>query len=199
MAYGLSSMRTNKWAMVFYAALAVGWSGWKMWKYNSSDYVLATVEPEWNTPPVELFGGQLQPGNSIELSVPKTEVARLLGFIDVMRYGAIIVGLVIILAGLLFFYRFCNRVIAGNTFTNAARTDVVLIGVCILAYPIITGFMNMLGTNSVAGALELSTTIDTVRPVTGLWIAIAVSTFLQFVYAAITQGTKLARDADGLV
>ncbi|WP_230596482.1 MULTISPECIES: hypothetical protein [Nocardiaceae] len=199
MAYGLSSMRTNKWSMVFYAALAVGWSGWKMWKYHSSDYVVATVEPESNTPPVELFGGQLQPGNSVELSVPKAEITRLLSFIDVMRYGATVVGLVIILVGLLFFYRFCNRVIAGNPFTNAARTDVVLIGVCILAYPIITGFMNMLGTNSVVGALELSTTIDTARPVTGLWIAIAVSTFLQFVYAAITQGTKLARDADGLV
>jgi hypothetical protein len=199
MAYGLSSMRTNKWSMVFYAALAVGWSGWKMWKYYSSDYVVATVEPESNTPPVELFGGQLQPGNPVELSVPKAEITRLLGFIDVMRYGATVVGLVIILVGLLFFYRFCNRVIAGNPFTNAARTDVVLIGVCILAYPIITGFMNMLGTNSVVGALELSTTIDTARPVTGLWIAIAVSTFLQFVYAAITQGTKLARDADGLV
>ncbi|WP_256986509.1 MULTISPECIES: hypothetical protein [unclassified Rhodococcus (in: high G+C Gram-positive bacteria)] len=199
MAYGLSSMRTNKWSMVFYAALAVGWSGWKMWKYHSSDYVVATVEPESNTPPVELFGGQLQPGNSVELSVPKAEITRLLGFIDVMRYGATVVGLVIILVGLLFFYRFCNRVIAGNPFTNAARTDVVLIGVCILAYPIITGFMNMLGTNSVVGALELSTTIDTARPVTGLWIAIAVSTFLQFAYAAITQGTKLARDADGLV
>ncbi|KJV01604.1 hypothetical protein [Rhodococcus sp. PML026] len=199
MAYGLGSMRTNKWAMVFYGALAVGWTGWKMWKYHSSDYVSATVEPEWNTPPVELFGGQLQPGNSVELSVPKAEIVRLLGFIDVMRYGSLAVGLVIILVGLLFFYRFCDRVIAGNPFTNAARTDVVVIGACILAYPIITGFMNMLGTNSVVGALELSGTVDTARPATGLWIAIFVSTFLQFVYATIAQGSKLARDADGLV
>ncbi|TFI43267.1 hypothetical protein E4P29_12180 [Rhodococcus sp. 1R11] len=185
--------------MVFYAVLAVGWTGWKMWKYHSSDYVSATVEPEWNTPPVELFGGQLQPGNSVELSVPKAEIARLLGFIDVMRYGSLAVGLVIILVGLLFFYRFCNRVITGNPFVNAARTDVVVIGACILAYPIITGFMNMLGTNSVVGALELSGTVDTARPATGLWIAIFVSTFLQFVYATIAQGSKLARDADGLV
>ncbi|WP_228139319.1 hypothetical protein [Rhodococcoides fascians] len=192
-------MRTNKSAMVFYAILAVGWTGWKMWKYHASDYVSATVEPEWNTPPVELFGGQLQPGNSVELSVPKAEIVRLLGFIDVMRYGSLAVGLVIILVGLLFFYRFCDRVIAGNPFTNAARTDVVVIGACILAYPIITGFMNMLGTNSVVGALELSGTVDTARPVTGLWIAIFVSTFLQFVYATIAQGSKLARDADGLV
>jgi len=41
--------------------------------------------------------------------------------------------------------------------------------------------------------------VDTARPATGLWIAIFVSTFLQFVYATIAQGSKLARDADGLV
>ena len=199
MAYGLGSARANKWAMALYAAIAVVWSGWKAWKYHSSDYVLATVEPMRNTTPVELFGGQLQPGNSIELSVPKTEVARLMGIIDVMRYGSIVVGLVIILVGMLFFYRFCDRVINRNPFTNAARNDVVLIGVCIIAYPVITGFLNMLGTNSIVGALELSRTIDTSRPVTGLWIAVVVATFLQFVYATITQGSKLARDADGLV
>ncbi|WP_415971675.1 hypothetical protein [Rhodococcus sp. 077-4] len=199
MAFGLGSARTNKWVMVFYAAAAVVWSGWKMWKYHSSDYVIATVEPEWNTPPVELFGGRLQPGNSIELSVPKADIARLLGFIDVMRYGAIVLGLVIILVGLLFFYRFCDRVITGTPFTNAARTDVALIGVSIVAYPVLTGFMNMLGTNSVVGALELSETIDTSRSSNGLYIALVVAVFLQFVYATITQGTKLARDADGLV
>ncbi|MGB2722826.1 MAG: hypothetical protein WBF80_01290 [Rhodococcus sp. (in: high G+C Gram-positive bacteria)] len=199
MAYGLGSARANKWAMAFYAACAVMWSGWKLWEYHSSDYVLARLEQLPDSPPVELFGGQLQPGNSIELSVPKTDLTRLMGFIDVMRYGSIVVGMVIILVGLLFVYRFCDRVIAGTPFTNAARNDVVMIGVCIVAYPMITGFMNLLGTNSVVGALELSRNITSSISGSGLYIAVVIAVFLQFVYATITQGTKLARDAEGLV
>ncbi|MDV8021127.1 hypothetical protein [Rhodococcus sp. IEGM 1330] len=199
MAYGLGSARANKWAMAFYAALAVGWSGWKMWKYHSSDYVLAPLEPRRGTPPAELFGGQLQPGNSIELSVPKADLSRLLGLIDVLRYSSIVVGMVIILVGLLFVYRFCDRVIVGNPFTNAARTDVVMISVCIAVYPAITGFLNLLGTNSVVGALDLSEIVDTSRSANGLYAAVVIAVFLQFVYATITQGTKLARDSEGLV
>ena len=148
---------------------------------------------------MELFGGQLQPGNSIELSVPKTDLTRLMGIIDFMRYGSIVVGMVIILVGLLFVYRFCDRVIVGTPFTNAARNDVVMIGVCIVAYPMITGFMNRLGTNSVVGALELSRTLTSSISGSGLYIAVVIAVFLQFVYATITQGSKLARDADGLV
>nr|WP_314143726.1 hypothetical protein [uncultured Rhodococcus sp.] len=199
MAYGLGSARANKWAMVFYAACAVVWSGWKLWDYHSSDYVLARLEPTSDTPPAEFFGGRLEPGNSIELSVPKSDLNRLLGFIDVMRYGSIIVGMVIILVGLLFVYRFCDRVIVGTPFTNAARNDVVMIGVCIIAYPMITGFMNLLGTNSVVGALELSRTLTSSISGSGLYIAVVIAVFLQFVYATITQGSKLARDAEGLV
>ncbi len=199
MAYGLGSARANKWAMVLYAGIAVVWSGWQLWRYHSSDYVLATLEPRRDTPPAELFGGQLQPGNAIELSVPKSELTRLMGVIDVMRYGSILIGMVIILVGLLFVYRFCDRVIAGNPFTNATRNDVVIIGVCIVAYPALTGFMNMLGTNSVVGALDLSEIVDTSRSNAGLYTAVVIAVFLQFVYATITQGSKLARDADGLV
>ena len=40
MAYGLGSARANKWAMAFYAGIAVVWSGWRVWDYRSSDYVL---------------------------------------------------------------------------------------------------------------------------------------------------------------
>lgn len=199
MAYGLGSARANKWAMAFYAGIAVVWSGWRVWDYRSSDYVLARLEQLPDSPPVELFGGQLQPGNSIELSVPKTDLTRLMGIIDFMRYGSIVVGMVIILVGLLFVYRFCDRVIVGTPFTNAARNDVVMIGVCIVAYPMITGFMNRLGTNSVVGALELSRTLTSSISGSGLYIAVVIAVFLQFVYATITQGSKLARDADGLV
>jgi len=199
MAYGLGSARTNKWTMVFYAAVAVGWSGWKVWKYHSADYVLARLELRSGTAPAELFGGQLQPGNAIELSVPRSDIVRLLGFIDVMRYGSIVIGMVIILAGLLFVYRFCDRVIVGDPFTNATRTDVAVIGVCIAVYPAITGFMNLLSTNSVVGALELSDILNSSISAVGLYTAVVVAVFLQFVYAAITQGTKLARDAEGLV
>lgn len=199
MAYGLGSARANKWAMALYATIAVVWSGWRLWKYHSSEYVLAKLEPLPGTPPAELFGGRLQPGNSIELSVPKAEIGRLLGFIDVMRYGSIVVGMVIILVGLLFVYRFCDRVIVGNPFTNSARTDVVMIGVCIAVHPAVTGFMNQLATNSVVGAMELSDTVETSTSTAGLYTATVIAVFLQFVYATITQGTKLARDADGLV
>ncbi|MFI8566272.1 hypothetical protein ACIGGF_06890 [Rhodococcus sp. NPDC078407] len=199
MAYGLGSARANKWAMALYAAIAVVWSGWKAWQYHSSDDVLAKFEPLPGIPAAELFGGQLQAGNSVELSVPKADLMRLMGLIDFMRYGSIVVGMVIILVGLLFVYRFCDRVIVGNPFTNSARTDVVMIGVCIALYPAITGFMNVLATNSVVGVLELSDTVETSTSTAGLYTATVVAVFLQFVYATITQGTKLARDTEGLV
>ena len=199
MAYGLGSARANKWAMAFYAAAAVVWSGRRLWQYHSSEDVLARLELQSGTPPAELFGGRLEPGNSIELSVPKADLTRLMGIIDFMRYGSIVVGMVIILVGLLFVYRFCDRIIMGNPFTNAARTDVVMIGVCIAVYPAITGFMNLLGTNSVVGALELSDVATSSISTVGLYVAVVVAVFLQFVYATITQGTKLARDAEGLV
>lgn len=199
MAYGLGSARTNRWTMALYATIAVAWSGWRLWRYHSSEYVLVELEPQSDTPPIELFGGLLQPGNSIELSVPKAELGRMLGFIDVMRFGAIIVGMIVIVAGMLFVYRFCDRVIANKTFTDAARNDIVLIGVCIVAYPAITGFMNLLGTNSVVGAMDLGEIVDTSRTATGLYAALVIAVFLQFVYATIAQGSKLAHDADGLV
>lgn len=199
MAYGLGSARANKWAIALYAAAAVGWSGWKVWKYHGSDYVTARLELRPDTAPAEVLGGQLQPGNAIELSVPRSDIVRLLGFIDFMRYGSIVIGMVIILVGLLFVHRFCNRVIVGDPFTNATRTDVAVIGVCIALYPAITGFMNLLSTNSVVGALGLSDILTSSISALGLYTAVVVAAFLQFVYATITQGTKLARDADGLV
>lgn len=199
MAYGLGSRRSNRLALGLYAVVAVIWSGWRIFDYARSEYVEVSVEPMSDTPAVQLFGGVLRPGNVVELSVPKVDVARLGTMIDVLRYFEIVAGLAIILVGMVFVYRFCDRVVDGRAFARGATVDVVALAVCILLYPAVTGFTEMLGTNAVVGALSMADVIDTERDITGVWIAAGICVLLQFVYAALQQGTKLAEDADGLV
>ncbi|WP_256990917.1 hypothetical protein [Rhodococcus sp. 06-235-1A] len=199
MAYGLGSARANKWAMVFYGALAVVWSGWRLWQYHASDYVSATVTPREGVPTLDLFGGQLQPGNVIELSVAKSDVQRLIGMIDFMRYGEIVAGGVVVLVGIFFAYRFFDNVIEETPFSVGASIDLVVVAVCLVLYPMITGGLRVMSTNAIQGALETTEVTDTARSLGAFWLAVVVALVLQFVYAVLRQGSKLARDADGLV
>lgn len=199
MAYGLGSARANKWAMAFYAAAAMVWSGRRMWEYHSSDYVSATVTPREGSPTLDLFGGQLQPGNAIELSVAKSDVQRLIEMIDFMRYGEIVAGGILILLGIFFAYRFFDNVIKETPFSASASIDLVVVAVCLVMYPMITGGLRVMSTNAIQGALETTEVTDTARSLGAFWLAVIVALVLQFVYAVLRQGTKLARDADGLV
>lgn len=199
MAYGLGSARANKWAMAFYAAAAMVWSGRRMWEYHSSDYVSATVTPREGSPTLDLFGGQLQPGNAIELSVAKSDVQRLIEMINFMRYGEIVAGGILILLGIFFAYRFFDNVIKETPFSASASIDLVVVAVCLVMYPMITGGLRVMSTNAIQGALETTEVTDTARSLGAFWLAVIVALVLQFVYAVLRQGTKLARDADGLV
>ena len=199
MAYGLGSARANKWAMALYAAIAVVWSGWRLWQYSSSDYVSATVTPRDNSPTLDLFGGQLQPGNVIELSVAKSDVQRLIGMIDVMRYGEIVTGGIVILVGIFFAYRFFDNVIAKTPFSSGAGIDLAVVAVCVVLYPVVTGGLRVMSTNAVQSALETTELTDTARGLGAFWLAVITAVVLQFVYAVLRQGSELARDTDGLV
>ncbi|WP_230592441.1 hypothetical protein [Rhodococcoides fascians] len=199
MAYGLGSARANKWAMAFYAAAAVVWSGRRLWKYHSSDYVSAIVTPRENSPTLDLFGGRLQPGNVIELSVAKSDVQRLIGMIDFMRYGEIVAGGIIILVGIFFAYRFFDNVIEKTPFSTGAGIDLAVVAVCVVLYPVVTGGLRVMSTNAVQSALETTELTDTARGLDVFWMAVIVAVVLQFVYAVLRQGSELARDTDGLV
>lgn len=199
MAYGVGSARANKWTMAFYAAAAVIWTGRKMWEYHSSDYVSATVTPLEKSPTLDLFGGQLQPGNVIELSVAKSDVQRLIGMIDFMRYGEIVAGGILILVGIFFAYRFFDNVIKETPFSVGASIDLVVVAACLVLYPVITGGLRVMSTNAIQAALETTEVTDTARSFGSVWLALIVALVLQFVYAVLRQGSKLARDADGLV
>ncbi|WP_230594626.1 hypothetical protein [Rhodococcoides fascians] len=199
MAYGLGSARANKWAMAFYAGIAVVWSGWRLWQYHSSDYVSATVTPREGVPTLDLFGGQLQSGNVIELSVAKSDVQRLIGMIDFMRYGEIVAGGIVILVGIFFAYRFFDNVIKETPFSVGASIDLVVVAVCLVLYPVITGGLRVMSTNAIQGALETTEVTDTARSLGSFWLAVIVALVLQFVYAVLRQGSELARDAEGLV
>ncbi|MGV8875698.1 MAG: hypothetical protein ACOH2Q_24460 [Rhodococcus sp. (in: high G+C Gram-positive bacteria)] len=199
MAYGLGSARANRWAMALYATIAVVWSGWQLWKYHSSDYVSATVTPREGVPNLDLFGGQLQSGNVIEISVAKSDVQRLIGMIDFMRYGEIVAGGVVVLVGIFFAYRFFDNVIKETPFSVGASIDLVVVAVCLVMYPTITGALQVMSTNAIQGALETTEVTDTARSLGAFWLAVIVALVLQFVYAVLRQGSKLARDADGLV
>ena len=199
MAYGLGSARANKWAMVFYAGAAVVWSGWKAWKYHSSDYVSAMVTPRYNSPNIELLGGRLQPGNAVELAVAKSDVQRLIGMIDFMRYGEIVAGGIVILIGIFFAYRFFLNVIEETPFSTRASIDLVVVAVCLVLYPVITGGLRVMSTNAIQSALETTDVTDTAGSLGAFWLAVIVAVVLPFVYAVLRQGSKLARDADGLV
>jgi hypothetical protein len=199
MAYGVGSARANKWTMAFYAAAAVIWTGRKMWEYHSSDHVSATVTPLEESPTLDLFGGQLQPGNVIELSVAKSDVQRLIGMIDFMRYGEIVAGGILILVGIFFAYRFFDNVIKETPFSVGASIDLVVVAACLVLYPVITGGLRVMSTNAIQAALETTEVTDTARSFGSVWLALIVALVLQFVYAVLRQGSKLARDADGLV
>ncbi|MCJ0978893.1 DUF2975 domain-containing protein [Rhodococcus sp. ARC_M12] len=199
MAYGLGSARANTWAMAFYAAAAMVWSGRRLWEYHSSDYVSAAVTPREGSPTLDLYGGQLQPGNAIELSVAKSDVQRLIGMIDFMRYGEIVAGGILILVGIFFAYRFFDNVIKETPFSTRASIDLAVVAACLVLYPVITGALRVMSTNAVQGALETTELTDTARSLGAFWLAVIVAIVLQFVYAVLRQGTKLARDAEGLV
>ncbi|MBX5330325.1 DUF2975 domain-containing protein [Rhodococcus fascians] len=185
--------------MVFYAGAAVAWSGWKAWKYHSSDYVSAVVTPRYNSPNIELLGGRLQPGNAVELAVAKSDVQRLIGMIDFMRYGEIVAGGIVILIGIFFAYRFFLNVIEETPFSTRASIDLVVVAVCLVLYPVITGGLRVMSTNAIQSALETTDVTDTAGSLGAFWLAVIVAVVLQFVYAVLRQGSKLARDADGLV
>ncbi|QII08528.1 DUF2975 domain-containing protein [Rhodococcoides fascians A25f] len=185
--------------MVFYAGIAVVWSGWRLWQYHSSDYVSATVTPREGVPTLDLFGGQLQSGNVIELSVAKSDVQRLIGMIDFMRYGEIVAGGIVILVGIFFAYRFFDNVIKETPFSVGASIDLVVVAVCLVLYPVITGGLRVMSTNAIQAALETTEVTDTARSLGSFWLAVIVALVLQFVYAVLRQGSKLARDAEGLV
>ncbi|CCQ14088.1 RING-H2 finger protein ATL1 (fragment), partial [Rhodococcus sp. AW25M09] len=183
MAYGLGSARANRWAMAFYAAIVVAWSGWKLWRYHSSDFVSATVTPRENSPSLDLFGGQLQPGNVIELSVAKSDVQRLIGMIDFLRYGEIVAGGIVILVGIFFAYRFFDNVIEETPFSVGASIDLVVVAVCLVLYPVMTGGLRVMSTNAVQSALETTEFTDTARSLGTFWLCVIVAIVLQFVYA----------------
>lgn len=199
MGHGLGSARANAWLMACFAVIAAVWSGIRLWRYHSSDYVMATVVPLENTPPRELFGGQLKPGNVIELSVAKSDVHRLIGMIDFMRYGEIIAGGILILVGIFFVHRFFRNVIEETPFSASASIDLVVVALCLVLYPVVTGGLRVMSTNAIQGALETTELTDTARSLGSFWLAVIVAIVLQFVYAVLRQGSKLARDADGLV
>jgi hypothetical protein len=199
MGSSLGSRRSNRIVMAIYALIAVGWSAWRLFEYGLSSYIRVSVEPVVDTPVVGLYGGELQPGNVVELAFAKSDVQRLMGMIDFFRYSEIVVGLVLLLVGMTFLYRFCDRVIDGRAFGKGATVDLTVVAVVLMLYPFLTGMLRQMGTNSVLGSLELTDVLDTAASFDGVWIAIAVAAFLQFVYAAIQQGTKLVEDTEGLV
>ena len=199
MGHGLGSARANAWLMACFAVIAAVWSGIRLWRYHSSDYVMATVVPLENTPTRELFGGQLKPGNAVELSVAKSDVHRLIGMIDFMRYGEIIAGGILILVGIFFAHRFFRNVIEETPFSTSASIDLVVVALCLVLYPVVTGGLRVMSTNAIQGALETTELTDTARSLGSFWLAVIVAIVLQFVYAVLRQGSKLARDADGLV
>ena len=56
-----------------------------------------------------------------------------------------------------------------------------------------------MSTNAIQGALETTEVTDTARSMGAFWLAVIVALVLQFVYAVLRQGSKLARDTEGLV
>lgn len=199
MAYGLGSRRTNRITMAVYALIAVGWSLWRLFDYGRSSSLRVAVAPVSGTPPTELFGGQLRAGNAVELNVEKSDVSRLIGVIDFLAYSEIVVTLVLIVVGMLFLYRFCDRVIDGRAFERGATLDLAVVAGCLVFLPFIGGMLRQMVTNSVASALELQDAVDASHNFDGMFVAVIFAVFLQFVYATVQQGSTLAKDAEGLV
>lgn len=199
MAYGLGSRSSNRALMAVYAVAAVAWTVWRLFDYGKSSDVQVAVAPRPGNPSVELYGGRLQPGNVVELSVAKVDVERLIGMIDLFRYSEIVVTLVLLLVAMTFLYRFCDRVIDGRAFDRGASVDLAVVAVCIALLPFVGGMLRQMGTNAVVGALDLPDVVDTARSFTGMWVAIIAALFLQFVYATVQQGAVLAEDTKGLV
>ncbi|MFN3542867.1 MAG: hypothetical protein ACK40J_22615, partial [Rhodococcus sp. (in: high G+C Gram-positive bacteria)] len=77
--------------------------------------------------------------------------------------------------------------------------DLVVVAACLVLYPVITGGLRVMSTNAIQAALETTEVTDTARSFGSVWLALIVALVLQFVYAVLRQGSKLARDADGLV
>ncbi|WP_236077701.1 hypothetical protein [Rhodococcus sp. P1Y] len=199
MAQGLGSRRSNRIVMAAWALAAVGWTVWRVVDYARSPFVRVSVEPVSGTPPIELFGGVVREGDAVELSVAKTDVARLITYIDVFRYTEILGALVFLLLLITFLYRFCDRVIEGRAFGRGATVDVAAIAGSLVLFPFAGSMIRTMTTNSVVSSLELGDVVDTARSFSGPLFALLVAAGLQFVYATIQQGSKLARDAEGLV
>lgn len=199
MAYGLGSRRTNRITMAVYALIAVGWSVWRLVDYGRSSSFRVSIAPVSGAPPTELFGGQLRAGNAVELSVEKTDVSRLIGVIDFLSYSEIIVTLMLIVVGMLFVYRFCDRVIDGRAFARGATLDLAVVAGCLVLFPFFGGMLRQMVTNSVIGSLDLEDVVEPAHSFGAVFVAVFVAVFLQFVYATVQQGSTLAKDTEGLV
>lgn len=199
MAYGLGSRRTNRFLMGAYGAIALGWSVWRAFDYSRSSYVQGSVTPLDGAPPIELFGGVVRAGDVVEVSVEKSDATRLMGFIDFLTYTEIVLMAVFLVVGIFFAYRFFDRVIAGRAFERGASLDLAVVGVSLVVFPFLAAMSRTMVTNCIVNVLELGEVVDTARSFGYVLVAAFVAGSLQFVYATIQQGTKLAKDAEGLV
>ncbi|MBY6413406.1 hypothetical protein HQ346_17055 [Rhodococcus sp. BP-252] len=194
----LGSVRQNKLlAWGFAAAIAI-WTVLNLVQFHRSSTVDATIEASEKQPALPMFGAEFTPGNIVEITVAKSDLGHLQGFVTFCGYAQPIAVMVVLLFGLLFLYRFTVDVLTGQPFTKRANSNLLMVGVAVVAYPIVPGIFGRLGTNSVIGALDLDT-FDSASSAVGVWTAIGIAFFLQIVFAAMQQGARLAEDTQGLV
>lgn len=198
MGFGLGSARENTWSAGAVATAIAAWGVWQTVDFARSDTVDVTLEANDELPPLELFGGRFHEGNIVELTVAKADLGHLQGFVTFCGYARPLALTSILLVGLFFLWRFCIDVITEKPFTNRTNINLIMVGVAVVAYAVVPEILTRLGTNSVIGALDLDA-FDSVGSVTGTWIAVGVAVFLQFVFAAMQQGARLAKDNEGLV
>ncbi|SNT16954.1 hypothetical protein [Rhodococcoides kyotonense] len=195
---GFGSVRESKSMAWLVAVAVVVWAVWDVVQFQRSSTVHATVEATSKQPTVPMFGAEFTPGNVVELTVAKSDLGHLHGFIVFCGYARTVAIVLVLLFGLIFLYRFSVDVLTNSPFTKRANTNLVLVGAAVVAYPILPGIFDRLGTNSVIGALDLDN-FDSPSSASGLWIACAIALFIQMVFAAMQQGARLVEDTEGLV
>jgi hypothetical protein len=194
----LGTVRQNRWFAGIFAAAIVIWAVRNVLQFHRSTTVDATLEATDKQSVVPMFGAEFVPGNIVEVTVAKSDLGHLQGFITFCGYAQPIAVMVVLLFGLLFLYRFVVDVLTGRPFTTRANSNLLMVGVAVVAYPIVPGIFGRLGTNSVIGALDLHD-FNSASSVVGIWTALGIAFFLQIVFAAMQQGAKLAEDTEGLV
>ncbi|NIL78987.1 hypothetical protein [Rhodococcus sp. B10] len=191
-------VRQNRLLAGLFAAAIVLWALWDVVQFHRSTTVGAVLEANDKQPVLPMFGAEFTPGNIVEITVAKSDLGHLQGFVTFCGYAQPIAVMVVLLFGLLFLYRFTVDVLTGQPFTKRANSNLLMVGVAVVAYPIVPGIFGRLGTNSVIGALDLDT-FDSASSVVSVWTALGIAFFLQLVFVAMQQGARLAEDTEGLV